>query len=145
MRAVVQRVKDACVTVDDKIIGKIERGILIYLAVLQEDDGEQANALAEKIAQFRIFPDENHKMNRSVLDIQGQALVISQFTLAADCKKGKRPSFDAALAPEKALPLYERFVQRLQALGVSTQTGSFGAYMQIHSINDGPVTFILEK
>lgn len=145
MKAVIQRVINAMVEVEGKMVGQIKQGILIYLGVIREDTKEQADALAEKIANFRIFPDEHGRMNRSLLEVQGEILVVSQFTLAADVKKGNRPGFDCAAAPEIAIPLYEQFIHKLQQLGIHTQTGVFGAHMHVTSINDGPVTFILEK
>lgn len=145
MKAIIQRVISAMVEVDERIVGKIDLGILVYLGIIQNDEPKQADALAEKIVNFRIFPDEHGRMNRSLLEIRGKILVISQFTLAADGKKGNRPSFDLAATPSVALPLYERFIFKIQELGITTQTGIFGASMKVTSTNDGPVTFILEK
>lgn len=145
MKIVLQRVSQAAVVIDGKTVGQIGRGILIYLGIFKEDTETQALSLAKKAAEFRIFPDQARKMNLSLLDIQGQALVVSQFTLATAEKSGRRPGFDAAALPEQATPLYEAFIRQLRSLGVNTHTGVFGAYMQVNSINDGPVTFILEK
>ncbi|NUM35450.1 MAG: D-tyrosyl-tRNA(Tyr) deacylase [Candidatus Brocadiae bacterium] len=144
MKAVIQRVLEASVEVEGKIVGKIKEGILIYLAVMKGDTLEKANALAEKIVFYRIFPDKDHKMNLSLKDIQGEALVISQFTLAADCRKGRRPGFELAASPEDALLLYQKFIEQVQTFGVFAANGIFGASMRVHSINNGPVTFILE-
>ena len=145
MKLVLQRVSHASVEVDGKIVGQIPRGVLVFLGVLQGDTEEQAKFLAQKVAEFRIFPDEQGKMNRSLLDIRGEALVVSQFTLAADGSKGKRPSFDRAEHPDRAEPLYEQFVQNLRDLGVPTACGIFGASMKVQLLNDGPVTFVLER
>lgn len=145
MKLVLQRVSQASVEVNGKIVGKIGRGVLVLLCVVSQDSAESAEYLAKKVAEFRIFPDEKHHMNLSLLDVHGEALVISQFTLAADAKKGKRPSFDLAAPPEEANTLYEKFVLCLRQLGINTETGIFGAYMLVSSINDGPVTFVLEK
>ena len=145
MKAVVQRVLQASVVVDQQVVGTITEGVLIYLCVMKGDNEAQASYLADKIAGFRMFSDSNHRMNLSLLDIGGEALVISQFTLAADGKKGKRPGFDKAAAPDHSLPIYERFIQLLQRKGIKTQSGVFGAYMQVYSLNNGPVTFVLEK
>lgn len=116
----------------------------MYLAIIKGDTLEKANALAEKIAYYRIFPDQEHKMNLSLLDVRGEALVVSQFTLAADCRKGRRPGFDLAASPEDALHLYQKFVEKLQSFNITTATGIFGAYMEVSSINHGPVTFLFE-
>ena len=144
MRAVVQRVTAASVRVDGEVIGAIERGLLALVAARHQDDVGQADWLAEKLAQLRIFEDEQGKMNRSVLEIGGAALVISQFTLYGDARRGRRPSFLAAAAPEVAKPLVERVVAGLRQRGVATATGRFGAQMMVSLVNDGPVTIILE-
>lgn len=159
MRALVQRVRSSRVTVADRVVGgrvvaEIGAGVLILLGIGQEDGGppeggaqaeERISYLAEKIAHLRIFEDEQGKLNRSLLDVGGQALVVSQFTLYADTRKGRRPSFTDAALPEVARPLVERFAEKLRALGVPTQTGEFGAHMQVELINDGPVTIWLER
>ncbi len=145
LKALIQRVSYASVEVESKIVGKIGVGILIFLGVLQGDTDLQSDFLAEKIANFRIFPDSNQKMNLSVLDIHGEVLIVSQFTLAADGKKGNRPSFDLAASPDQALLLYKRFVEKIKSFGIHTETGIFGQHMHISLMNDGPVTFILEK
>ncbi len=144
MKGLIQRVKNASVTIDGELYSKIGAGILVLLGVEKGDSKENADKLAEKISKLRIFEDENGKMNKSVQDINGEILVVSQFTLAGDCKKGTRPSFDKAELPQRANELYEYFVKKVQSIGIPTQTGSFGAMMDIELINDGPVTFMLE-
>lgn len=145
MRAVVQRVKQASVTIDDVIVGNISQGVMVLLGVGKEDTVQDATYLAEKIAGLRIFTDAEDKMNLSVLDIGGQALVVSQFTLYADCRKGKRPGFSDAALPETAIPLYEQFIAELKRLGLSVATGQFGADMLVSLDNDGPVTILLDS
>ena len=144
MRAVLTRVKHASVTIDGKIHGQIGEGFLILLGVTHEDTEAQAVKLAEKLTSLRIFEDENGKMNRGLDEVQGQLLVISQFTLYGNCKKGRRPEFLAAARPEVAIPLYEKFVQVCRDKGFHTETGEFGAYMQVESLNDGPVTLVVD-
>ena len=144
MRAVLTRVKSASVTVDGKVIGKIGPGFLILLGVTHEDTEAQAVKLADKLMGLRIFEDENEKMNRSLADVGGQVLVVSQFTLYGNCKKGRRPEFLAAARPEIAVPLYEKFVALCRDKGFHVETGEFGAYMQVESVNDGPVTLIVD-
>ena len=145
MRAVVQRVKNSRVKVKDKIIGEISKGLLILLAVHKDDNEEIIKKLVNKIINLRIFSDNNNKMNLSVKDIRGEILVISQFTLYADTKKGNRPSFIKSAKPEKAIPLYEKFVLYIKQAGLKVKTGEFGAMMDVELINDGPVTIILEN
>jgi D-tyrosyl-tRNA(Tyr) deacylase len=145
MRALLQRVSKASVTVDGRVISQIGQGLLILLGVGHGDGEEQAAFLAEKIANLRIFEDEQGKNNLSVLDVHGQALVVSQFTLYADARKGRRPSFTDAAPPEVASPLVQRFVELLEAQGVPTGSGAFGAHMLVELINDGPVTVWLER
>ena len=146
MRAVVQRVARASVTVDGDTVGQIGQGLMILLGVTHGDGEEQARWLAHKIAGLRIFDDEEGKMNRSLLDVGGSALVVSQFTLYGDCRKGKRPSFTGAALPEVAERLYERFVSLLGEAGVDqVESGIFGARMRVEIHNDGPVTLILER
>ena len=140
MRAVVQRVSGARVTPG----GEIGRGLCILLGVARRDGEEEAQRLAGKIARLRIFPDDDGRFDRSVLDIAGAALVVSQFTLIADTAKGNRPSFAGAALPEQAEPLYERFAAGLRELGVAVETGVFGARMEIELVNDGPVTIVLD-
>lgn len=144
MRAVLQRVSRAKVTVDGEVTGAIASGWLVLLGVAPRDSQNQAEWLAEKVANLRAFPDADGKMNRSVQDVSGGVLVVSQFTLYGDCQKGRRPSFTGAAPPAEAEPLYEAFVTALKLLGVPVATGRFAADMQVELVNDGPVTFILE-
>ena len=143
MKAVVQRVTHSAVQVESQQIGAIEKGLLVLLGVGHEDTEKQVRWLAEKIANLRIFEDRNGKMNRSVLDVGGSMLVVSQFTLLGDCRKGRRPSFVAAAPPAKAEALYEQFVTQVKQMKIDVATGKFGAMMQVSLINDGPVTLIL--
>jgi len=145
MRAVVQRVKASSVTVDDEPVGKIGKGLLVLLGVAQADQTADADFLSEKIVNLRIFEDEQGKMNRSLIDIGGEMLVVSQFTLLGDCRKGRRPSFIDAAGPEKANELYEYFAVKVRKKGVPVATGRFRAMMDVALINDGPVTLILES
>ncbi len=145
MRGVVQRVSRARVSVNDAVIGSIGPGFCVLLGVAQEDTLEDCRWLASKIANLRVFSDEKGKMNLSLLDVQGSALVVSQFTLYGDCRKGRRPSFVQAAEPQKAQALYEIFVEELRNLGVSVETGSFGDDMDVELCNQGPVTLIIEK
>jgi len=144
MKAVVQRVTKGSVTIDSNVVASIGQGYVILLGVQMDDDRTKADALAKKIANLRVFSDENDKMNLSILDIQGEAVVVSQFTLMADTHKGNRPSFIYAAPPEIASPLVDHFINALSQHGVSTQTGEFGADMQVEIHNDGPVTILLE-
>ena len=145
MRAVVQRVEGACVSVDGTSVGEIEGGLLVYLGVASGDTVSDAAYLAEKVVNLRIFLDGEGKMNLSLLDTRGAALVVSQFTLLADARKGRRPSYGEAAAPEVAQPLYERFVAEVESLGVHTETGRFRAHMRVDYVNDGPVTILLDS
>ena len=144
MRAVLTRVKNASVTVDGKVIGRIGPGFLLLLGITPEDTEAQAVKLADKLMGLRIFEDENGKMNRSLEDVGGQVLVVSQFTLYGNCKKGRRPEFLAAARPEIAIPLYEKFITLCRDKGFSVETGEFGAEMLVESVNDGPVTLIVD-
>ena len=144
MRAVVTRVKSASVEIGGKIVGKIGRGFLILLGVAPDDTAEKCKKLAEKSLGLRVFCDENDKMNRNLEAVGGQVLVVSQFTLYADCKKGKRPSFIGAAGPELAEALYEQFLEECRRLGFEPQHGQFGADMLVASENDGPVTILLD-
>lgn len=145
MRAVIQRVKESSVSANNEIVGKIGSGLMVLLGVAETDKAEDADYLAAKIVNLRIFEDENDKMNRSLLDIGGEMLVVSQFTLLADCRKGRRPSFVHAAGPNKANELYERFVEQVRQKGVNVATGRFRAMMDVSLINDGPVTLIVES
>jgi D-tyrosyl-tRNA(Tyr) deacylase len=145
MRAILQRVRYGKVSVAERTIAEIGPGVVILLGVGHGDTEEQARYLAEKIVHLRIFEDEAGKINRSLLDTGGQAVVVSQFTLYADTRKGRRPSFTDAALPEAAMPLIEAFAGHLRALGVPTQTGEFGAHMLVEIANDGPVTIFLER
>lgn len=145
MRAVVQRVSSASVMIDGKINGEIQKGFMVLLGVMENDSIEQVNLLAKKIFEMRIFEDENEKMNLSISQVDGNMLVISQFTLGADCSHGRRPSFISAARPEVAIPLYEAFVSKIEELSNKTvATGVFGADMKVSLCNDGPVTIILD-
>ena len=144
MRAVVTRVTEAAVTVDGRVKGAVGSGFLVLLGVHQEDGVDQAVKLADKICGLRVFTDDNGQMNRSLADVGGELLVISQFTLYGNCKKGRRPEFLSAARPETAIPLYERFIGECRARGFRVETGEFGAYMQVQSVNDGPVTLLLD-
>ncbi|MBC7879058.1 MAG: D-tyrosyl-tRNA(Tyr) deacylase [Anaerolineales bacterium] len=145
MRLLIQRVSQASVTIEEQTVSKIGNGLLILLGIGHGDGEEQAVFLAEKVANLRIFEDEQGKTNLSVLDVKGEAIVVSQFTLYADTSKGRRPSFIDAALPEVASPLVDRFVELLRSHGVPTQTGQFGAHMSVEIHNNGPVTIWLEK
>jgi D-aminoacyl-tRNA deacylase len=145
MRVVLQRVKQGHVDVDAKTVGAIGPGLVILLGVTHADNRGDADYLADKVVQLRIFADDAGRMNRSVLEVGGALLVVSQFTLYGSCKKGRRPSFDEAAPPEQARHLYEYFVERLRLTNTRVETGVFQAEMQVHLVNDGPVTFILDS
>lgn len=145
MRIVVQRSKKASVTVDGEITGQISSGLVLLVGVTHQDTVEDASYLADKIANLRIFEDENEKMNFSLVDVGGQILSISQFTLYGDCRKGRRPNFMDAARPEQASQIYENFNSILREKGIQVETGVFGAMMDVALINDGPVTLILES
>src|SRR5579872_5750207 len=144
MRVVVQRVTGAKVEVDGKPTGEIGSGLLVLLGVAKGDVAADADALVDKIVNLRVFTDENQKMNRSLLDISGALLIVSQFTLYGDCRKGRRPSFDAAAPAEEARALYEHFVATARATGIRVETGVFQAHMAVSLVNDGPVTFVID-
>ena len=144
MRAVCQRVSKARVTVDGEVVGEIEAGLLVLLGVQREDSASEAERLARKVAHLRVFEGATGKFDRSLVDVGGAALVVSQFTLIADTRKGNRPSFTDAAPPEQAEPLYERFCGELRTLGVHVETGVFRARMDVELVNDGPVTIILD-
>jgi len=145
MRALVQRVKKASVQIEGEVVGTIDGGVVVLVGVTHGDSEEEAEWLAQKIAGLRIFEDAEGRMNAGLLDVGGEALVVSQFTLYADTRKGRRPSFVDAAAPEVAEPLVERFTQALVRTGVPVQSGRFGAYMLVEIYNDGPVTILLER
>ena len=145
MKTVIQRVKQAQVDVDGKTVGKIGRGILIFLGVANGDTEQDADFLVKKVSELRMFEDDEGKMNLSALDVKGEFLVISQSTLYGNCDKGRRPSFNDAAKPDTAIPLYEYFVDQLRALDVKVETGQFQAMMDVSLVNDGPVTFIIES
>ena len=145
MKAVIQRVKESSVRAENQIIGQIGFGLLVLLGVAQGDSPSDADYLVNKIANLRIFEDKNGKMNRSLLETGGDMMVVSQFTLLADCRKGRRPSFVEAAAPEVAAELYEYFVKQVRRLGITVATGRFRAMMEVALINEGPVTIILES
>ena len=145
MKAIIQRVSRASVEVEGKIIGKINAGFMILLGVEKEDTETEAKVLASKISVLRVFCDENDKMNLSLADIGGSVLVISNFTLCGDCRKGRRPSFDNAARPETALPLYKYFCNCMRDSGFKVEEGEFGADMKVDLLNDGPVTFIIDS
>ena len=145
MRVVLQRVKEAHVDVAGATVGSIFVGLVVLVGVTSSDTPQDAEYLADKIIYLRIFPDEERRMNRSILEVGGSLLVVSQFTLYGDCRKGRRPSFDQAAPPEQARQLYEYFIQRLSSRNIMVQAGVFQAEMQVHLVNDGPVTFVLDS
>jgi D-tyrosyl-tRNA(Tyr) deacylase len=145
VRVVIQRVKEAHVDVAGVTVGSIQTGLLVLVGVTSSDRCEDAEYLADKIVQLRIFPDDLKRMNRSIHETGGQLLVISQFTLYGDCRKGRRPSFDAAAPPEQAKNLYDYFVERLRLSNTLVETGVFQAEMEVYLVNDGPVTFVLDS
>lgn len=145
MRAVVQRVKQARVEVKGETVGSINHGLLVFLGVGKEDSEEDLSYIVDKLLHLRIFEDEQGKMNRSIVDIGGEILVVSQFTLFGDCRKGRRPSFSEAAPPDKAERLYEECINRLRASGISVSTGKFREMMDVYLINDGPVTMLLDS
>jgi D-aminoacyl-tRNA deacylase len=145
MRAVIQRVTSATVEVDGQVVSRIGRGLLVYLGVGKADSEQDAEFMAEKLVNLRIFEDDEGKMNRSVLDITGQVLLVSNFTLQGDCRKGRRPGFDGAAEPAMAERLYDKTAQLIAEKGLKVAKGVFGANMQVSSVNDGPVTFILDS
>jgi D-tyrosyl-tRNA(Tyr) deacylase len=145
VRAVIQRVAESAVAVDGRVVGAIGRGLLVLLGVAAEDDERDADYIADKVIGLRCFQDADSKFNLSVEDVGGALLVISQFTLFGDCRKGRRPSFTDAARPEHAIPLYERVVRRLRDRGLKVETGEFGAHMDVSLVNDGPVTLLLDS
>lgn len=145
MRAVIQRVLQAEVKVNDQQVGKIDKGLLVYLSVGKEDTLKNAEFMAEKLVNLRIFADEAGKMNRSVLDVAGQMLLVSNFTLHGDCRKGRRPGFDAAAEPALAQQLYQKVIALVAEQGIPVEKGTFGEHMHVSGTNDGPVTFLLDS
>lgn len=145
MRAVVQRISRGQVTVDNQIVGKVGKGFLVLLGVSEEDTQDEVIYMAQKIVGLRVFQDEEGKMNRSINDINGEMLVVSQFTLYGDCRKGRRPSFVKAARPEKADELYQSFVAEVRGQGISVETGQFQAEMSVELVNQGPVTLLIDS
>jgi len=145
MRAVIQRVKQSRVEINGEVVGQIGMGLLVLLGVAQGDEDRDSVFLAEKVANLRIFADENGQMNRSVIEVGGEVLVVSQFTLLGDCRRGRRPSFAKAARPPQAQRLYEDFVRRLALKGLHVETGRFQEMMEVYLINDGPVTILLDS
>lgn len=145
MKALIQRVKRASVTINSELYSKIDAGLLVFLGVEKGDAEINADKLADKIVRLRIFEDESEKMNKSLLDTNGEMLIVSQFTLCGDCKKGTRPSFDKSAPPDIANSLYEYFIKKVKDYDISVKTGKFAAMMQVELLNDGPVTFMIEK
>ena len=145
MKLVIQRVKNASVEVDNKIVGEIDKGFLVLIGIKVGDTKEQADYLVKKVCNLRVFTDEKGKMNLSLKDVGGELLVVSQFTLYGDCRKGRRPSFSSAARPEVATKLYEEFIEKARKEGIVTKTGQFGAHMMVDLTNDGPVTILLES
>jgi D-tyrosyl-tRNA(Tyr) deacylase len=145
MRLVIQRVKESKVVVSGSTVGAIRRGLLVLIGIAREDTREEADYMVDKLLGLRIFPDESGKMNRNIVESEGSLLLVSQFTLYGDCRKGRRPSFDRAAPPSEAQPLYEYFVERARKSAVPVETGIFQASMEVHLINDGPVTLLLDS
>jgi len=145
VRVVVQRVSRAAVTIDDKVVASIDRGLLVLVGFTPGDTAAAVEWMAEKLVGLRVFEDDANKMNRSVVDVGGAVLVVSQFTLYGDVSRGRRPSFVAAAAPDEAIPLYDAFVAALRARDVPVETGEFGAMMDVALVNDGPVTLVIDR
>lgn len=145
MRAVVQRVASSRVTVDERVTGEVKKGLLVLLGVTHDDTSKDVDYMVDKVTNLRIFEDENDKMNLSLKDIGGEVMAVSQFTLYGDARKGRRPSFSDAARPDVANPLYEEFVEKLRAQGITVGTGVFGAHVMVELTNDGPVTILLES
>lgn len=145
MKILIQRVSEASVTVENKVVGKIREGFLVFLGITHNDSEKEAQFLADKVANLRVFENSEGKMNLSLKDVRGSVLIISQFTLYGDAIKGRRPSFTNAAKPEKAIPLYEYFISEVRKNGIKTEAGIFGAKMEVDLINSGPVTILIEK
>lgn len=145
MRVVVQRVKRASVSVDSQLVGKINAGMLVFLGVAREDEPKDIDYLVNKVIHLRMFEDDQGKMNRSCVECAKEILVVSQFTVYGDCRKGRRPSFDQAADPQKGKDYYERFISKIQAQGLKVESGTFQAMMDVELVNDGPVTFIIDS
>lgn len=145
MRVLIQRVSEAKVTVDHEVTGAIQNGLLLFVGITEEDGEDELQLLADKVVNLRIFEDENGKMNRSLLDVGGEILSVSQFTLYGDCRKGRRPNFMNAARPELARTLYDRYNKKLRSYGIKVETGVFGAHMEVSLLNDGPVTLFLDS
>jgi D-tyrosyl-tRNA(Tyr) deacylase len=145
MRAIIQRVQNASVSVNEKVTGQISRGLLVFLGIGENDTNDDIKYIIDKTINLRIFSDSDDKMNLSLRDINGQILLVSQFTLYGDCRKGRRPSFDSAMRPKEAESLYETFIAELKKIGICAETGIFGADMQVSLTNDGPVTIMLDS
>ncbi|MCF7791791.1 MAG: D-tyrosyl-tRNA(Tyr) deacylase [Victivallales bacterium] len=145
MKALIQRVSEASVTIENETKGRIDKGFVVLLGITHKDTKKEADFVADKVANLRVFKDEHGKMNLSLKEVEGELLVISQFTLYGDCRKGRRPSFVEAARPEHAIPLYEYFVEQLKKTGVKVETGIFGAGMEVDIHNSGPVTLMIEK
>jgi D-tyrosyl-tRNA(Tyr) deacylase len=145
MRAVIQRVKEARVEIDKKVVGSISKGLLIFIGVGENDTEKECEYMSNKIVNLRVFPDENELMNLSLMDVKGAALIVSQFTLWGDCRKGRRPSFIEAARPEKATPLYDKFIELVKKQGIDVATGRFQEMMDVHLVNDGPVTILIDS
>ena len=145
MRAVVQKVSSSKVTVDEEVVGQINQGLMVLLGVTHDDTSKDVDYMVDKVTNFRIFEDEDGKMNLSLKDVDGEVLAVSQFTLYGDARRGRRPSFSDAARPEVANPLYEEFVEKIKKQGINVGTGQFGAHMMVDLTNDGPVTILLES
>ncbi len=145
MRSVIQRVTSCFVTIDGNVTSKIDQGLLVLLGIQHSDTEKEVSWMADKISNLRIFNDDQGKMNRSLLEIEGEVLIVSQFTLYGDCRKGRRPGYSNAAPPKIAEPLYKLFVTRMKALNIATETGVFGADMKVTLVNDGPVTLLLDS